>query len=241
MTFSRGGIFTIIGMSAVITAILGVRWSPRKVLVGVVITTLATVSLISNWSAIEDASSSRFNLAYVGAMFAGANVDRSTVHRVKEGELAVAEAARRFPFGAGPNREHWREEIRVIESLYGHHLLKWGAIGLLLYLVSVAAIIAAGLKVYRTYRHDSFIPVFVLASAFVIASVPAVFGFSSAMSDRFKVLGFYYLLAGYVCALWEGAARYRDSGRVLVAAQLGQASVGVETSARDLDIAPRLR
>jgi hypothetical protein len=202
MTLSRGGILTVVAMTGLVVTILGLRWAPRVVAgAGLALAVLILV-IAGSWATIQKSSSDQANFAYVGAMFAGSKMDRSTVHRVKEAQLAVDEALRRFPVGAGPNREYWKEQIRVIESLYGHLLLKWGVIGLLLYGASVVWIVSACASVYRAYRADRFIPIFALAVAVTVISVPLVFGLSSAMSDRFKVLGFYHLLAGYAVALW---------------------------------------
>lgn len=139
-------------------------------------------------------------------------MDRSTVHRIREGERALQVAAEQFPVGAGPNKERWKEELRVVESLYGHLLLKWGALGLALYLLGVVFVVYACRQVYRVFAADDFVPVFAIATAATIVSVPLIFGFSSAMSDRFKVLGFYYLLAGYACSLWVQARATTTAG-----------------------------
>jgi len=212
MTLSRGGILTVVGVAGLIVIVLGLRWSPRIVLLFLAILAMGILGVVAAWTTIEKSSSERANFAYVGAMFAGSKMDRSTVHRVKEAQLAVEEALRRFPVGAGPNREYWKERIRVIESLYGHYLLKWGITGLLLYGTSVALIALFCIAVYRSYPADRFIPVFALAVMATVISVPLLFGFSSAMSDRFKVLGFYHLIAGYVAALWDQTRAIRAVG-----------------------------
>jgi hypothetical protein len=111
-----------------------------------------------------------------------------------------------FPFGNGPDRLAIQEILPVVETMYGHYLIKWGIIGLLLYMVSVIYLAYVAYGLWKGHG-DKFIATFAGAMFILIISVPLVFGFSSAITDGYKVLPFYYVLSGYLIMLSTGSVR----------------------------------
>jgi hypothetical protein len=63
------------------------------------------------------------------------------------------------------------------------------------------------LNIQKCLVDDKFLATFAGAMFILIISVPLVFGFSSAITDRYKVLPFYYVLTGYLVMLNFGAIK----------------------------------
>jgi len=132
----------------------------------------------------------------------GKKLDGSTSHRIKEFMLSVNYFLDYFPFGPGPNRDELSTKISVVESFYGLYMLKWGLVGLLIYFFFIFYMIKISLFTIKIQKNIS-IKIFLQSFIVLMLSVILVFGFSSAVSDRFKGLPFFYLLAGYSYMLYK--------------------------------------
>lgn len=127
----------------------------------------------------------------------GVKLDGSANHRLREWSIAVRYFWEYFPFGSGANRLEIKELIDPLESFYGYYFIKWGFLGYIFHLSFVVWVIYRISMALRMYKKDTVLRAFLTSSILIVASVPVVFGFSSAMSDRFKCLPFYFLIVGY--------------------------------------------
>lgn len=193
MTLSRGGLASIIVVLVFFYFFTKVK---RSIYINSILVFISVVIIAGFLYLYNSKYSEELNLDYMTASFDSEGPDASTLHRLKEFELAVDYSTNYFPFGVGGHREELKKQVGVIESFYGHNLIRGGWIGLLLNLFFVIYIVINGLRAIG--NNDCVrIRAFLWGAILVIVSVPLVFGFSSAMSDRFKTLPFYYLLCGY--------------------------------------------
>jgi len=199
LTLSRGGIGTVIIMLG-LSYLLGRGKKSKAVNVSLILIIVASITLVTSISLTFE-KSNMLKLDYIESMFEGDEMDDSTSHRVKEMRIAVEFFDRCFPFGCGSNRKGIKKRIAVIESLYGYHMIKWGAIGLVLYFILVIWIVNILRASAKAYERGSFESLFSYATLLLVLSIPVVFGFSSAMSDRFKALPLHYIFVGYVINL----------------------------------------
>lgn len=210
MTMSRGGL-----AAAAVMLVLAMIWMRRiqHLLVFGGIAAIIAVPFVTG--VFEDTP--EFRSSYVtGLLERDEELDASAAHRVGELSFALGSAAENFPLGLGPNRDAIDSHIRVVESLYGHYLSKWGILGLTLYLLSVLLTIRALFSVRRELSDDPNLYAFVTAMILWVISVPLVWGWSSAITDRFKCLPFYYLTLGQVLAIRTDARhRYEQGNAVL--------------------------
>jgi hypothetical protein len=201
-TFSRGGIGTVVIVIFVLILFQNIKFK---------IKTLFPIccSLIIVFGLYGFYNSETVN--YVGTDYimsvisTDGDVDDSTHHRIYELKLAYEYAIKYFPFGSGSNRTELKSRINVIESFYGYHLMKWGVFGLLLILIPFAYMSKVSFCVGKYFCHDSLLRNFSLAVLLLTVSVPLSFGWSSAISDRFKGLPFFYLMNGYIFMLYVEA------------------------------------
>lgn len=205
LTMSRGGIATVAAMTMFGAALFG---RARPMIVFSILAIAAAVALVAVDRYVEaDIINTDYAIDLIDQ-----DTDSSTRHRVAELELAAEYGAEYFPFGLGAARDEIYSRIRVIESLYGHYFVKWGVVGFLLYTISVVYLAIASWSIWR-HSEDLVIRYFGAAFFLLTLSIPMVFGLSSAVSDRFKGLPFFYLLAGYAANLYERrrAARARNA------------------------------
>ncbi|WP_406667113.1 O-antigen ligase family protein [Gallaecimonas sp. GXIMD1310] len=200
MTLSRGGLASVLFISLLIY----IFTSLKKSLFFNATIIIVFVSLFGAvvW-ALSSSSFEKYNFDYIVAPFSKKGPDDSTKHRIIELELAEKYSTKHFPFGVGGDRENLSKEVGVIESYYGNILIRWGWFGLFINFIFLFYILLIAFKLIkfeRSVENKSFF----VAAFFTIASVPIIFGFSSAMSDRFKTLPFYYLLCGYVVSYYCG-------------------------------------
>ncbi len=200
LTLSRGGIGTVIIMLG-FSYLFGRGKKSKAVNVTLVAFMMASVFAITSVT-LSDEKSNMLKVEYLESMFEGDEMDDSTSHRVVEMEIAVEYFEKCFPFGCGSNRIELKKRINVIESLYGYHLAKWGAIGLVLYFIFLLWMVNILIATAKAYEKGSFESVFSYATLLLVLSIPVVFGFSSAMSDRFKALPLHYIFVGYVISLY---------------------------------------
>ena len=194
MSLSRGGIASIVFMMGLFYLISKAK---RSVYVNLWIFLITTV-LISSFIFLMDSEyAEQLNIEYILASFDSKGPDASTLHRIIEFQLAIDYSTQYFPFGVGGHRETLANQVGVIESYYGHNLIRGGWIGLLFSLFFILYIIINA-RLMLKCTSDIKLRAFLWSAILVIASVPLIFGFSSAMSDRFKCLPFYYLICGYV-------------------------------------------
>jgi hypothetical protein len=157
-----------------------------------------------------------FDISYISQLLEQGVEARSATHRVTELNLAWKTMLEYFPIGIGPDRTRTETGLRAMETLYGHHLIKWGIAGLLLYLVPVVYCATIAYRLWRSHK-DRFIATVAGALFVLIISVPLVFGISNTINDRFKGLPFYYTMMGYLVMLDQrrqmraGAAGDADS------------------------------
>lgn len=199
LTLSRGGIGTVIIMLG-LSYLLGRGKKSKAVNTTLILIIVASITLVTSISLTFE-KSNMLKLDYIESMFGGEEKDSSTNHRVVEMELAVEYFEKCFPFGCGSNRIELKKRISVIESLYGYQLAKWGAIGLILYFVLLFWMVNILNASAKTHEKGSFESIFSYATLLLVLSIPVAFGFSSAMSDRFKTLPLHYLFIGYVINL----------------------------------------
>ncbi len=200
LTLSRGGIGTVIIMLG-FSYLLGRGKKSIAVNVTLIVFIIASIFLVTSIS-LSDEKSNMLKLDYLESMFEGDEMDDSTKHRVVEMDIALEYFEKCFPFGCGSNRIELKKRINVIESLYGYHLAKWGATGLLLCFVFLLWMVGILRAAAKSYEKGSFESAFASATLVLVLSIPVVFGFSSAMSDRFKALPLHYLFVGYVINLY---------------------------------------
>jgi hypothetical protein len=197
-TTSRGGLATVVVMVGLATVIFGRLW--HTVIVGVMVA--AAASAIIYAADVEIGTGTELRLNYVTRLLdSSEEVDGSTGHRIHELRYASDVALEHFPFGIGPDRGEIDHNLRVVESLYGHHLIKWGFIGLGFYVLATGYTL---LQLWRGARNATsvFSRNFCLAVLLWAISVPLVFGWSSAVTDRFKCLPLYHFIVGHVWATW---------------------------------------
>lgn len=200
LTLSRGGIGTVIIMLGF--AYLFGRGKKSKTVNLTLVSFMVAVVLVVSSISLSDEKSNMLGIDYLESMFDGDEMDDSTAHRVVEMSIAVEYFEKCFPFGCGSNRIELKKRINVIESLYGYHMSKWGAVGLILYFIFLLWIVGILRAAARSYEKGSFESIFSAAVLLLVLSIPVVFGFSSAMSDRFKALPMHYLFVGYVISLY---------------------------------------
>lgn len=205
MTASRGGIGTVGVMLCIILLFTGVGRDWR---LGLALLALLALGL---WVVFGLGFLTVELIAYVLSVLSiSSELDASAVHRVKELELAASYFLDYFPVGPGANRSELSDQINVIESTYGYYMSKWGLTGILLYFCGVVFIAMRGISVYK-HATDAATKAFAAAVVILNLSVPLVFGFSSAITDRYKGLPFFYLLVGYLFSL--GYSRGRGERR----------------------------
>lgn len=130
------------------------------------------------------------------------SIDSSTLHRFNELTLAFNYANDNFPFGLGPSRSLISEKIDVIESFYGYYLIKWGYLGLSFMLIFYFYILCIMFKRYNYFRLQSNFSIAGLYFSFISITVSFLlfFGWSSAITERFKLMPFYFILCGFLIA-----------------------------------------
>ncbi len=198
-TLSRGGIFSSLFMLGICYLFSKAKFDLR---INSILSffSLAFISLMFYLYTTGVFDEFSDDIGYILAVFGDENgkVDSSTNHRLREVKLAYDYSINYFPFGSGSNRIHIKSLIDPLESFYGYHLIKWGVIGLMSHLVFIAYLAYANFKASLQFRKCNInLSVVFLATVTLLISVPLIFGFSSAMSDRFKCVAFYYVLAGY--------------------------------------------
>lgn len=201
MTMSRGGLATIAIMLAVAVLIEG------RIKYGLILFSVGAIAVATLQHISEGPDRTEFQAGYVLRLLdAGIDADASTGHRINELSYALDVAWSNFPFGIGPDRAAIGQHVRVVESLYGHHLIKWGFAGLSLFLIGT---VYTYVRVYKSTRRASRLDVRLFGTAALLwaASVPLIFGWSSAMTDRFKCLPFYYFIIGHLWALRTSVGR----------------------------------
>lgn len=194
LSFSRGGLFSTLGILGLAFWCTGARTRKTSYVLLSILGVLCAAILITFSEQFEQVS-------YILETFGGedGSVDDSTGHRLKEIGLAWEYLSQFPPLSEGSNRLELLSRIEVIESFYGYHLIKWGILGLVAVLLVKLVFFYMCTYVYRFYRTSN--PqqaAFAFAVACLIASEVLLFGFSSAISDRFKTLPTFYLLLGYV-------------------------------------------
>ena len=195
LSLSRAGIGALLVMMPI-----AVLWSdaPFRVrviwlMIGMGVAVLLATALFSYLESLPEGTARQ--IAYVTDLLTGEGSDSSTSHRQRELELARERSSDAWPMAPGPDREFVAERLPIVESYYGLHLIKWGALGLLLALSFVGAV-AASLSADLRRVSDVYARALVRATVLLLLSVPLVFGWSSAMGDRFKTLPFLYMLIG---------------------------------------------
>lgn len=194
LSFSRGGIFSTIGILGLAFWFTGARKRKSAYLILSILIVIITAAIITF-------SEQFVQVAYILETFGGedGNVDDSTSHRLKEIQLAWQYLTQFPPFSFGSNRVELADKIEVIESFYGYHLIKWGILGLFAIVIVKLSALFCCLKVYlRESKLQTDMAPLAFAVACLIAAELLLFGLSSAISDRFKTLPTFYLLLGYV-------------------------------------------
>ncbi|MBU0480051.1 MAG: O-antigen ligase family protein [Proteobacteria bacterium] len=194
LTLSRGGLVTV----AVMLAVASFMYKRGRGLL--YYTFIALMSGLVVYLALNFIEGQKFNFAYVSKLYEEGVEAPSASHRVIELKLAWHIMLENFPIGIGPNRGEIGKVLPVIETSYGHYLIKWGVLGWLLYMVSVLYTGRLSYRIWKTHA-DRYVATFAGAMFLLIISVPLVFGFSSAITDRYKVLPFYYVMLGYLVML----------------------------------------
>jgi len=204
LTISRGGIGTVIIMIFFILLYYSFLYKKIRLLSIKIflVTIIVLIIIVSILLYINTEESLRY-VNYLQLMNdSGKKLDGSTGHRIKEFMLSVNYFLDYFPFGPGPNRDELSTKISVVESFYGLYMLKWGLVGLLIYFFFIFYMIKISLFTIKIQKNIS-IKIFLQSFIVLMLSVILVFGFSSAVSDRFKGLPFFYLLAGYSYMLYK--------------------------------------
>ncbi|TLX45312.1 hypothetical protein C1E24_19730 [Pseudoalteromonas phenolica] len=207
MTISRGGIGSI-GIMLIFCYFFSSAKYNFKVNI-VILIFLSMLSLLILYLFSNDLinEESLGGMYYIFAMLdSGEGVDGSTLHRLNEFSLGLQFAAKYFPLGGGADRDAISLVIPIVESFYGHHLIKWGFTGLILAILFNVLVSMFYLQTLKKLPKTSFEAIFLKSIFVYMWSVPLIFGFSSAMSDRFKTLPTYYLLVGLgmaICYLTE--------------------------------------
>lgn len=200
LTLSRGGIGTVVIMLGFSYLLTRAKYSliVNFMLIFLIIGSVFTFMFIS----LEDSNYENLNLEYIVTAFDGDEMDDSAKHRIVEMKIALEYFDKCFPFGCGSNRVELKKRINVIESLYGYHFSKWGLIGFIVYLFFIIWILLHIGFAIKSYDKRSHVSVFLHAVFLLILSVPVVFGFSSAISDRFKGLPLHFVMAGYAMSFY---------------------------------------
>ena len=128
------------------------------------------------------------------------NIDSSTQHRFNELALGFNYANEYFPFGLGPNRSLLLTKIDVIESFYAYYLIKWGYLGVSLMLLFYFLILRIVFFRYSYFKEKLNFPVAGLYFSFISITISFLlfFGWSSAITERFKLMPFYFILCGFL-------------------------------------------
>lgn len=204
LTMSRGGIAAVAVMTGIGAVCFG-KLRPAFMTLALILVAIQALFWV-DMQLEEDL----VHTGYVLELLTEGTEAQSAQHRVREMELAAEYATRYFPFGLGAARDEIYSRIRVVESLYGHYLIKWGVLGLALYFISVVYLSRVSWWL-GFYARDPLIKAFGRAFFLLTLSVPLVFGLSSAISDRYKSLPFYYVLAGYAAMLYIQERRLAKS------------------------------
>ena len=127
-------------------------------------------------------------------------LDSSFSHRIQELTLAVTYANEYFPFGLGPSRELIASKIDTIESFYAYYILKWGYLGLLFQLVLYYLITKIIFDRYNNFRNNNNFQIAAIYFSFICITLSFIFffGLSSAITERFKLMPFYFILSGFL-------------------------------------------
>ncbi|NKC17412.1 hypothetical protein CWC29_000910 [Pseudoalteromonas sp. S4498] len=196
LSFSRGGLFSTVGILGLAFWLTGARTRKTSYLL-LFAMVVASVSIFLSFSEEFE------QVSYILETFGGedGDVDGSTSHRLKELALAGEYLSQLPPLSEGSNRLELETRIEVIESFYGFHLIKWGILGLTAALVIKFVFFLVCCYVYKKglcSKRNETQTALAFAVACLVASEVLLFGFSSAISDRFKTLPTFYLLFGYV-------------------------------------------
>lgn len=116
-------------------------------------------------------------------------LDSSTIHRFSELHLAWQSALENFPFGVGPTRSIVFNQIDTVESFYGYYLWKWGFLGTFLMIMFYIFLV---IRLNRVQRPE------VISFKYVTVLFLIWFGFSSAITERYKVFPLYFITAGFL-------------------------------------------
>lgn len=207
-TGSRSGLALFLIIFVVILFTHKLILKPSVFLIGVLITILL-IYLFSAEILDENLLSSLLYL--VDLVEKGVN-DASARHRIKEFLLAIELMSDYFPFGFGANKDYFAFVLGPVESTYGYYMGKYGFIGITLYFSHIFYLSWVALRVSSLYRDKVYLKA--LANAFFLwaLSVPFVFGFASAVTDRFRGPFLFYMIAGYLFALYINAVRQGNNG-----------------------------
>ena len=200
-TFSRGGIFTFVTMIFILMLYVIIKDIMRlklRLTVFFVIFVCVLIGIVFLYN--TTISSDNVLINYIKFSSLDNKIDSSTLHRLNELNIALRYFIEYFPFGSGPNRIEIAKQLPVVESLYGYLFIKWGFIGFILYLISIFYFSKSAIIVNKVFK-DQNIKIFAIAFLTLTISVPLVFGLSSAITDRYKCLPFFYTLAGYIVML----------------------------------------
>jgi hypothetical protein len=202
MTVSRGGLATVaIMMVPAMLMVKGIRGGFYYAGVGLIF-------ILAFYMAMNLFESEFFKIDYATQLLEHGFEAESAAHRIHELKFALKYMTDMFPIGIGPDRARTETVLPVLETLYGHLLIKWGIAGYLLYLVPVAYFSKITYGLWKTHE-DRLISSAMGAAFILIVSVPLIFGLSSAITDRFKGLPFFYILMGYAIMLYQ-----RDKGQL---------------------------
>ncbi|WP_345868368.1 O-antigen ligase family protein [Shewanella algae] len=200
MTVSRGGIFSVLFMlgCCYLFSPAFLRFRVNVIILPIVFSLLVAFFYVQSQQEFEILGT---DIKYLTTVIdSNGNVgDSSSRHRVREFEYALNYFIQYFPFGSGANRIEILGIINPLESFYGYHFIKWGFFGYLLHMSFLIFLIAiVFVKVKTLAKGELDIKALYFGFVPFILSVPLIFGFSSAMSDRFKVVAVYYLVCGYI-------------------------------------------
>lgn len=199
MTVSRGGIFSTIfmlGISYIFSSAL-FRFRVNLIVFPALLIMFFGFLYILNSEKIVLFGT---DLSYLTGVMANNSdgIDSSSKHRLRELNYAIDFLVQYFPFGSGSNRIGIKQIIDPLESFYGYHFIKWGFLGFILHMCFIGwASLSAGLHSLNSKINKPESAALYSAFVIFILSVPIIMGFSSAMSDRFKVVVVYYLVCGY--------------------------------------------
>ena len=197
MSFSRGGIFSTFGVLGILFWFTGAKKRKTSYIL-IACTSLLLISTVLLFS--EKFQQVNYILQVFGSD--SQSVDGSTGHRLYELDLAAEYAGGQVPFSQGANREELAGRISIIESFYGYHLIKFGFLGLFFALSIKLTLLILCVFVYKRYLNNIHISSFSFALIGLIISEVLFFGFSSAITDRFKTLPTFYLMIGYMISIY---------------------------------------